>query len=105
MSSSAKLVKHVVPGSLAPTAVESIANVLLFVPVAFLAGVRWRRPVVAGLGASAMSAGIELIQAVVPAIGRACDTSDGITNTIGAAIGSLLAHAVLYRQRRRTHAR
>lgn len=90
---------------LAPTAVESMANVLLFVPVAFLAGVLWRRPILAGLGASALSAGVELIQAVVPAIGRACDTSDLITNTIGAVIGGLLAHAVLYWQRRRTHAR
>ncbi|MET0303363.1 MAG: hypothetical protein ABW040_04875, partial [Microbacteriaceae bacterium] len=45
---------------LAPTAVESTANILLFVPIAFLAGVRWRRPVVAILGASLLSALVEL---------------------------------------------
>jgi glycopeptide antibiotics resistance protein len=87
---------------LAPTAVESMANILLFAPVAILAGVRWRRPATAILGASVLSAVIELIQALVPAIGRACDTSDWITNTIGAAVGGLLAHAALSLQRRRT---
>ncbi|KQQ20586.1 hypothetical protein ASF48_08145 [Rathayibacter sp. Leaf299] len=86
--------------TLTPTAVESMANILLFVPVAFLAGVRWRRPVAAIVGASALSAVVELVQAVVPAIGRACDTSDGITNTLGAVVGGLLAHAVLSWRRR-----
>lgn len=76
---------------LAPTAVESTANVLLFVPVAFFAGVRWRRPVIAAVGASAFSVLVEVVQAVVPGIGRACDTSDWITNTIGAVVGGVLA--------------
>lgn len=87
---------------LAPTAVESTANILLFVPVSFLAGLRWRHPVVAILGASALSAVVEIVQALVPAIGRACDTSDWITNTIGTVIGGLLALATLSWHRRRT---
>jgi len=87
---------------LSPTAVESTANILLFVPVAFLAGLRWRRPVIAVVGASAASALIELLQAVIPAIGRACDTSDWITNTIGASIGGILAASALIWQRGRT---
>ncbi|TCL75391.1 MULTISPECIES: VanZ family protein [unclassified Curtobacterium] len=86
---------------LAPTAVESTANVLLFVPIAFLAGVRWRRPVRAAVGASAFSVLIEVVQAVVPVIGRACDTSDWITNTIGAVVGGALAAAVVLWARRR----
>lgn len=86
---------------LAPTAVESTANVLLFVPVSFLAGVLWRRPVVAVLGAVALSAAIELLQALVLLIGRACDTSDWITNAVGAVVGGALAAGALAWQRRR----
>jgi glycopeptide antibiotics resistance protein len=86
---------------LAPTAVESIANIVLFVPVAFLAALRWRRPLVAVLGASTLSAIIEGVQALVPVIGRACDTSDWITNSIGAVIGGVVAFGALawYRHR------
>lgn len=87
---------------LAPTAVESTANILLFVPVSFLAGLRWRHPVLAIVGASALAAVVEIAQALVPAIGRACDTSDWITNTIGAVIGGLLALGTLSWHRRRT---
>jgi hypothetical protein len=87
---------------LAPTAVESIANVLLFVPVSFLAGVLWRRPVVAVLGAAALSAAVELVQALVLVIGRACDTSDWITNVLGAVVGGVLATGALAWRRHRT---
>jgi glycopeptide antibiotics resistance protein len=80
---------------LSPTAVESIANIVLFMPVAVLAALRWRRPIVAILGASALSAIIEAVQAFVPLIGRACDTSDWITNTIGAVLGGVVAVAAL----------
>ena len=85
---------------LAPTAVESIANILMFVPVAFFAAIRWRRPVFAVLGASAFSAVIEVVQALVLGIGRACDTSDWITNTLGAVIGGIVATVALARRRR-----
>jgi hypothetical protein len=81
-------------------AAESTANILLFVPIAFLAALLWRRPVAAVLGAVALSAVIELLQAVVPLIGRACDTSDWITNTIGAVIGGVLAAGALAWRRR-----
>jgi len=86
---------------LAPTAVESIANIVLFIPVTFLASLLWRRPLVAVLGASALSAFIEMTQALVPVIGRACDTRDWITNTIGAAVGGAIAFGALswYRHR------
>ena len=84
---------------LAPTAVESTANILMFVPVAFFATIRWQRPVLAVLGASAFSALIEVAQALVLVVGRACDTSDWITNTIGAVIGGIVAAAGLARRR------
>lgn len=86
---------------LAPTAVESTANVLLFVPISFFAGVLWRRPVAAVLGAVALSGAIELLQALVLVIGRACDTSDWITNSIGAVVGGVLAASALTWHRRR----
>lgn len=86
---------------LSPTAAESVANVLLFVPPAFLAGIRWRRPLVAVAAASGLSAGIEALQAVVLGIGRACDTGDWVTNTVGAVVGGLLAVVALTVVRRR----
>lgn len=86
---------------LSPTAVESIANIVLFMPVAFLAALRWRRPFAAVLGASALSAIIEVVQALVPVIGRACDTSDWITNTIGAVLGGVVAFGALAWHRHR----
>lgn len=86
---------------LAPTAVESTANVLLFVVPTFLLAVWWRRPLVAigvGVGTSAV---IEAVQALVPAIGRACDTGDWVTNGIGAVIGGAVAAVGLVWARRR----
>ena len=80
---------------LAPTAVEPMANILLFVPVALLAGLRWKKPMLAPLCASALSVAIEAVQALVPAIGRACDTGDWVTNTIGAVLGGVLAALAL----------
>ena len=73
------------------TASEPLANVLLFVPLVLLLAVASRRPVRAALAGSAVSLGIELVQAVVTAIGRSCDTSDWIANTAGSAIGATLA--------------
>lgn len=87
-----------------PTAVESTANILLFIPLAFLIGLAWRRPVAATIVAIAASAAIEAVQAVVAAVGRACDTSDLITNAIGAVLGGLCAWgALLIRRMRDAH--
>ncbi|WP_186317591.1 VanZ family protein [Curtobacterium sp. 9128] len=86
---------------LAPTASESVGNVLLFVPVTFLVGLRSARPVSAILAGSALSVVIEAVQALVLGIGRACDTGDWVTNSIGAVVGGLLAAAALALARRR----
>ena len=72
-------------------AVESVANILLLLPSTFLVGIATRKPWWSILGGSAFSALIELVQAFVPAIGRSCDTSDWVTNTVGAVIGGVLA--------------
>ena len=89
---------------LSPTAVESIANVLLFVPVSFLVGIRWARPLLAITSGVALSAVIEAVQALVVGIGRACDTGDWVTNSIGAVIGGMLALAALALAQRRARA-
>ncbi|QIK66822.1 VanZ family protein [Nocardioides sp. HDW12B] len=76
-----------------PTAgrVELAANVVLFVAPALFASVATRRPALVLVGASATAAMIETVQALVPAIGRSCSTNDWLSNTIGVAIGVLLA--------------
>lgn len=74
-----------------PGAVELLANVALFLPPALFAVLATRRPVVVLVAASVLSAAIEGLQAVVPAIGRACDTNDWAMNTAGAVAGVLLA--------------
>ncbi len=80
-----------------PTAgrVELAANVVLFVAPALFAAVATRRPVRVLVAASALSALIETVQALVPAIGRSCSTNDWFSNTIGVAIGVLLAMLAL----------
>ncbi len=71
--------------------VELAANVALFVPLAFFATLATRRPLLVVVAGSGLSAAIEALQALVPAIGRACDTNDWLMNTIGTVIGVLLA--------------
>ena len=84
-----------------PGRVELMANVVLFVAPVLLAGVATRRPAMVLVGAAGLSAGLEAFQALVPAIGRSCDTSDWLCNTIGAAVGAMLAGISLRLARRR----
>jgi len=70
---------------------ESLANITLFIPFALLAAVAWRRPWLAGLAGVGLSMGIETAQALLPSIGRSCDSQDIIANSIGAALGAVLA--------------
>lgn len=75
--------------------VELLANVALLLPAAVFATLAARRPwAVLAVGAG-LSAGIEAVQAAVPAIGRACDTNDWAMNTLGVAVGVLLARGTL----------
>jgi VanZ like family len=93
---------------------ETVLNVALFAPFAFLAVVAVARVVPAALAAvgvvlivAAMSLGIEATQAAYR-IG-ACDSSDVVHNVIGAgfgaALGGLVAGIVVLGKRRLTHYR
>jgi len=78
-----------------PGRVELAANVVLFVPPVLLAAVALRRPLAALLGGVVASAFVEAFQALVPALGRSCDTNDWLSNSIGALIGAGLALVAL----------
>jgi hypothetical protein len=78
-----------------PGRVELMANVVLFVGPALLAGVASRRPLVVLVVLSGLSGALEALQALVPGLGRSCDTTDWSSNTIGAATGAVLAAAAL----------
>jgi VanZ family protein len=69
---------------------DSIANVLLFLPLGIAAAIRfpgWRRPV---LGALLLSVAIEVVQLAIP--GRFTSPADVAFNTLGATAGVALAH-------------
>ena len=74
-----------------------LANVALFVPLALIVGLasrRWRLGLAIGI---ATSIGSELVQRALP--GRDASLEDVIANSLGAAIGALIALAVLNRRR------
>ncbi|MGW7532433.1 VanZ family protein [Amycolatopsis sp. NPDC054798] len=73
------------------TSVELLANVALFFPPVFFAVLATRRPLLMLAAGAGLSAAIEAVQALVPAIGRACDTNDWAMNTLGAVLAVLLA--------------
>jgi VanZ family protein len=77
-----------------PGRVELMANVVLCVARVLLAGIASRRPVLV-MASVGTSAGLEVLQALVPTIGRSCDTNDWLSNTIGAVIGAAIAWAAL----------
>ncbi|KDN17040.1 VanZ family protein [Amycolatopsis rifamycinica] len=77
------------------TRVELLANVALFVPPVFFATVATRRPLPMLAAGAGLSAAIEAVQAVVPALGRACDTGDWTMNTLGTVLAVLLATATI----------
>ncbi len=78
-----------------PSRVELVANVVLFIAPAAILAVLTRRPVLALVVLVALSGTIELAQAIVPAIGRSCDTTDWANNALGAAIGAGLGALAL----------
>jgi hypothetical membrane protein len=82
--------------------VEVLANVALFVPPVYFATLATRRPLLIVLAGVTLSAMIEAVQALVPAIGRACDTNDWAMNTSGMVLGVLLAAATFALIRRTT---
>ena len=86
-------------------AVELMANVIMFVPVGFLTAMLLRQPVEALLAVSAGSGLIEIVQELLPGLGRSCSTNDWFCNTLGALLGVVLAAAALRYRRSRPEAR
>lgn len=78
-----------------PGAVEAVANIALFVPLAYLAGVASGRPWRVLAAAVVCSVGIEVVQGLLRRLGRACDTNDVAMNALGALLGCALAAASL----------
>lgn len=74
---------------------DTLANVALLLPSTLFAAVALRRPVVVAAAAVGLSAVIELTQALLPVVGRACDTNDWFMNSVGAVLAGLLAALVL----------
>ncbi len=74
---------------------SGMLNVALFVPLGFFSTLILRRPVLTIVGATTLSAAIELFQGLIPALSRRCDTSDLCANSLGAIAGSLLAVGVV----------
>jgi hypothetical protein len=70
--------------------VEGLANVALFFPPVFFGALATRRPLLMVVAGSGLSAVIEVLQAVLPALGRACDTNDWMMNSLGSVTGGLL---------------
>ncbi len=86
------------PAALSRLTDESL-NVYLFIPlgiaVAFLPASRWR--LLCGLAAILLPIVIETIQAVIPALGRVCQSGDVVDNWTGLALGLAMgasAHAL-----------
>lgn len=77
------------------TRVELLANVALFFPPVFFATLATRRPLPVLAAGAGLSAAIEAVQAVVPALGRACDTNDWAMNTLGTILAVALAGATI----------
>ncbi|MFC8797837.1 VanZ family protein [Promicromonospora sp. NPDC057138] len=72
-----------------------LANMALFLVPVFFAALATRRPLVLFVAGAGLSALVEALQGLIPALGRACDTDDWVINTLGAAAGALLALGVL----------
>jgi hypothetical protein len=64
-------------------------NVLLFVPLGVAVGLlpRTRQSLVVALAATSLTFVVELIQLLLPALGRGCETADMADNLLGLALG------------------
>lgn len=78
---------------------QGLWNLGMFLPVGFFALLALRRPLPALVGVTALPCVIELAQALVPGIGRSCDSSDAEMNVIGGVLGLLAAGIFLATRR------
>lgn len=77
------------PGTAFLASESAQLNVLLFVPLCFLAVLLFRRPVLVLAGTVLLTSGIELAQGHLP-LGRACSYDDVKANALGGIIGLTL---------------
>ncbi len=74
---------------------QGLLNLAMFIPIGFLGALALRAVVPVVAGAAALSLVTELAQTLVPGIGRGCDSSDFLMNSVGGALGALAAWAYL----------
>ncbi|WP_433892247.1 VanZ family protein [Streptomyces sp. CA-111067] len=70
-------------------------NVLLFLPIGLAGALATRALLPAVVGSAALSLITEFSQALVPGVGRNCDSSDFTANVVGALLGALTAFAYM----------
>jgi len=81
--------------------IDTLANVAMLLPLVLFLGTATNRPLTILTGAVALSAVIEVVQALAPVLGRRCDTDDLAMNTVGAVLGAVIALVICAIDRRR----
>nr|WP_279589925.1 VanZ family protein [Frigoribacterium faeni] len=81
--------------------IDTLANVAMLLPLVLFLGTATSRPLAVLTGAVALSAVIEVVQALAPVLGRRCDTNDWFMNTVGAVLGAVIALVICALERRR----
>lgn len=71
--------------------IDTLANVAMLLPLVLFLGTATNRPLTVLTGAVALSAVIEVVQALAPVLGRRCDTNDWFMNSVGAVLGAVIA--------------
>ncbi|WP_269858034.1 VanZ family protein [Streptomyces sp. RPT161] len=66
---------------------QGLMNVAMYIPVALFAVLAFLHPLYVVAACWLLSATTETVQALIPHIGRACDSQDFVTNSTGAVIG------------------
>ena len=81
--------------------IDTLANVAMLLPLVLFLGTATNRPLTVLTGAVALSAVVEVVQALAPVLGRRCDTNDWFMNTVGAVLGAVIALVICALERRR----
>ncbi|MEW2062669.1 VanZ family protein [Streptomyces sp. NPDC007002] len=82
---------------------QGLLNVAMFLPIGFLGVLAARRVFPVFLGGALLSVVTELSQALAPWVGRSCDSSDVLTNVLGAGVGTLAGWTVVRAVRGELH--